>query len=116
VLSWGESDSITSQDSFTQWSGWGGNYNNRWASQNSPISSSNTKYLAPQRNISYPIGVSATPVVSGNIVYYPTWNGSFAALDFVPCRILWQINVTNIISNYSPIVGFKRFKSVLCPG
>lgn len=101
-------DSQTPQNSSTQWSGWGGNSNNnRWASESSPISSSNIKSVITQCNVSYPIGISATPVVSGNTVYYPTWNGSFAALDYVSCRILWQINVTKIITNYAPIVGLQ---------
>ncbi|KAN0099257.1 Quino protein alcohol dehydrogenase-like protein [Hyaloscypha variabilis] len=101
-------DSETPLNPSTQWSGWGGNYyNNRWASESSPISSSNIKSAITQCNVSYPIGISATPVVSGNTVYYPTWNGSFAALDYVSCRILWQINVTNIIANYAPIVGLQ---------
>jgi hypothetical protein len=90
---------------FTQWSGWGGNYhNNAWASQNRQISSSNIKSAIASCNVSYHIGVSATPVVFGNNVYYPTWNGSFAALDYVSCRILWQVNVTDIIENYASFI------------
>ncbi|KAF4624925.1 hypothetical protein G7Y89_g13243 [Cudoniella acicularis] len=109
LLPGAKSDTQTSENSFSEWSGWGGNYrNNRWASQTSPISSSNIDSIIASCNVSYPIGISATPVVSGNAVYYPTWNGSFAALDFQSCRILWQINVTAIISNYAPIVGLVK--------
>ncbi|KAE9371610.1 Quino protein alcohol dehydrogenase-like protein [Stipitochalara longipes BDJ] len=106
-LSGVKSDSAASQALFTEWSGWGGNYlNNGWASQNTHITSSNIKSAVPQCNVSYPIGVSATPVVFGNTVYYPTWNGSFVALDYASCRVLWQINVTEIVANYAPYTEF----------
>ena len=75
--------------SFAEWSGWGANYyNNRWASQDTRVSSSNIQSLAAHCKISYPIGVSATPVVSGNAVYYPTWDGTFVAVDYTSCRVL----------------------------
>src|SRR4051812_23616702 len=91
-----------SDRSFAEWSGWGANYhNNHWASQDSRVSSSNIHSLAAQCKISYPIGVSATPVVSGNAVYYPTWDGTFVAVDYTSCTILWQINVTQIISAFA---------------
>jgi outer membrane protein assembly factor BamB len=47
--------------------------------------------------------VSATPVNVDNIVYYPTWNGSFIALDYTTCSVQWQINVTDIIVKYAPL-------------
>ena len=101
-------DSGSSANNFAEWSGWGGNYyNNRWASQDSAISSSNIQSLAAHCKVSYPIGVSATPVLSGSTVYYPTWNGSFVALDYSTCEVLWQINVTEIISHYSPITDLQ---------
>ena len=94
--------------SFAEWSGWGANYyNNRWASQDTRVSSSNIQSLAAHCKISYPIGVSATPVVSGNAVYYPTWDGTFVAVDYTSCRVLWQINVTQIISAFAPISAFQ---------
>jgi outer membrane protein assembly factor BamB len=89
---------------FSTWSGWGANYyNNRWASQNGEISSSSINSLAKHCQVSYPGGVSATPVVSGDTVYYPTWNGSFVALDYTTCRVLWEISVTEIVTNFAPI-------------
>jgi outer membrane protein assembly factor BamB len=92
-----------------QWSGWGGDfYNDRWASQNKAISTSNINSISSHCNISYLGGVSATPVVSGNTVYYPTWNGSFAALDYNACKLVWQINVTDLISQYAPISPFQQ--------
>jgi outer membrane protein assembly factor BamB len=102
-------DSYSSRHDSAEWTGWGGNYlNNRWASQNNAISSSSIHSLVPHCNISYPVGVSATPVLSGNTVYYPTWNGSFAALDYTTCKILWQINVTAIISSYAPLTDLQK--------
>jgi outer membrane protein assembly factor BamB len=90
--------------SFPTWSGWGANfYNNRWASQNSDISSSSILSLASHCLVSYPLGVSATPVVFGDNVYYPTWNGSFVALDYTTCQVLWKISVTDIVVNFAPI-------------
>ena len=95
--------------SFAQWSGWGANYyNNRWASQDGRISSRNIQSLAAHCKFSYPIGVSATPVLSGNAAYYPTWDGSFVAIDYTTCRVLWQVNVTQIISAFAPISEIQR--------
>jgi outer membrane protein assembly factor BamB len=102
----GDTDSTAS---FDEWSGWGANhYNNRWASENTAVSSSSITSLAPFCKIPYPVGASATPVVSGDIVFYPTWNGSFVALDYITCQVLWQINVTDIISGYAPITELQR--------
>ena len=91
-----------------QWTGWGGNlFNNRWASRNRVISSSNIKSLTSRCKVSYPKGVSATPVLAGNVAYYPTWNGSFAALDWTTCRVLWQVNVSAIVEGFAPISEFQ---------
>jgi hypothetical protein len=46
--------------------------------------------------------------VSGDIVFYPTWNGLFVALDYITCQVLWRINVTDIISGYTPITKLQR--------
>jgi len=87
-----------------EWSGWAGNiYNNRWASTNTHINSHSIRSLTPHCKKYYDKGVSATPVLKDNIVYYPTWNGLFVALDFVTCRMQWQINVTEIILDYKPL-------------
>ena len=100
---------VNSTASLDEWSGWGANYyNNRWASGNTAVSSSSITSLAPHCKIPYPVGVSATPVVSGDIVFYPTWNGSFVALDYTTCQVLWQINVLDIISGYAPITELQR--------
>jgi len=106
----GDTNSAASLD---EWSGWGGNYyNNRWALGNTAVSSSSITSLAPHCRIPYPVGVSATPVVSGDIVFYPTWNGSFVALDYINCQVLWQMNVLDIISGYAPITELQRNFSV----
>ncbi len=91
-----------------EWSGWGGNIrNNRWASQNSIISSANILSIADHCNASFTVGVSATPVISGSAVYFPTWEGLFVALDYTSCQVLWQINVTAIIYAYAPVSTFQ---------
>ncbi|KAF2659366.1 Quino protein alcohol dehydrogenase-like protein [Lophiostoma macrostomum CBS 122681] len=92
----------------TQWTGWGGNrHNNRWAAHNHDISSSNILSPADHCNVSFPVGVSATPVILEDVVYFPTWNGSFVALNFHSCEIVWSINVTSIIESYAPISAFQ---------
>jgi len=92
-----------------EWTGWGGNYyNNHWASANKKISSSTIKSLVPHCQVFHPKGVSATPVLKGNTVYYPTWNGLFVALDFASCQVRWQLNVTDLISAWRPISDFQR--------
>ncbi|KAH8896722.1 Quino protein alcohol dehydrogenase-like protein [Thozetella sp. PMI_491] len=102
------SSSSSSPQRGSRWTGWGGNlHNNRWAADNKNISSANIQSLLSSCTIAYPIGVSATPVLAGNIAYYPTWNGSFAALDFVSCRLLWQVNVTGLIESFAPITTFQ---------
>jgi outer membrane protein assembly factor BamB len=92
----------------TQWTGWGGNNrNNRWAEQNKDISSSNILSSTDHCNVSFPIGVSATPVILEHTVYFPTWEGSFVAMDYHSCQIIWKINVTSIIQSYAPISAFQ---------
>lgn len=104
----GTSQLSSSESAFNEWSGWGANYyNNRWAQQNTAVSSSSIQSLTSHCTVSYPIGLSATPVISGDAVYYPTWNGSFVALDYLRCQILWEINVTAIIASYSPITALQ---------
>jgi hypothetical protein len=87
------------------WSGWGGNiYNNRFASQNTVISSK-TATLVQNCRLEYSKGISATPVVSSkeNIVYFPTWDGLFIALDYATCKEKWRLNVSEIITSFAPI-------------
>ena len=100
--------SLLSPSQSIDWSGWGGNiFNNRWASQNTVISSSNVNTITQHCRLTYPIGVSATPTISGDIVYYPTWNGLFVALNYVTCAVQWEINVTAIIHDYAPLSGLQ---------
>ncbi|KAG6355578.1 hypothetical protein INS49_003540 [Diaporthe citri] len=95
-------------DTSTQWSGWGGNSNNnRWAAQNNNISSSNILSAADHCNLSFPIGVSATPVILEDIAYFPTWEGSFVALNFHTCETVWKINVTSIVEGFAPVSEFQ---------
>jgi hypothetical protein len=89
-----------------RWSGWGANiFNNRWASENTLINSTTISTLVKHCKITYPGGVSATPVVLKNIAYYPTINSSFVALDYVTCLVQWQINVTDIVYKFGPLTA-----------
>ena len=85
------------------WAGWGGGVSNsRWAVNNTKIGIATIATLAESCRQDYKYGVSATPVTFGNIVYYPTWDGLFVALDYVTCKVQWQLNVTNLIFQYAP--------------
>lgn len=96
----------------SEWSGWGANiYNNRWASGDTKISSSNINSLTAHCKISHALGVSATPVLSGHVAYYPTWNGSFLAVDYTSCHVVWEINVTSIIEGFAPISDVQRVQT-----
>ncbi|GJN78730.1 hypothetical protein PLIIFM63780_002239 [Purpureocillium lilacinum] len=92
--------------SASEWSGWGGNvFNNRWASKDVKVSARDVHMLSQQCRMDHPHGVSATPVVQDNIVYYPTWGGVFVALNYETCTVRWQINVTKIVTDFAPITG-----------
>ncbi|KAK3401681.1 quinon protein alcohol dehydrogenase-like superfamily [Sordaria brevicollis] len=88
----------------SSWIGWGGNsYNNRWASTNTKISSSNIKSVTEHCHIpGYKGGVTATPSVANGIAYFPSWNGSLVALDYTTCKVKWDINCTQLILDYAP--------------
>lgn len=102
------SASLSDDSAYAQWSGWGGNiYNNRWASRNGIISSANILSIAEHCSVSSPIGVSATPVVSGDAVFFPTWDGTFIALDYAACKVLWTINITTIIQDFAPLSALQ---------
>ena len=86
------------------WSGWGGNiYNNRWASQNSNVTSSSVLSLVQHCKVDYALGISATPTVKGDTAYYPTWSGLLVALHYKACQIHWQVNVTELIIDFAPV-------------
>ena len=90
----------------SQWSGWGGNiFNNRVASPDVEVSSKSLSSLSQHCKIDHPVGVSATPVIEGTIAYYPTWGGLFLAVNYQTCQVVWQVNVTKIITDFGPIVG-----------
>jgi outer membrane protein assembly factor BamB len=92
------------------WTGWGGNhYNNRWAMTNEYYSSDTIKNVVLHCQINSVYGVSATPSASGDLIYFPTWNGTFVALNYKTCDIQWQINVTTIINNYKAITDFDLY-------
>ncbi|OCK76367.1 Quino protein alcohol dehydrogenase-like protein [Lepidopterella palustris CBS 459.81] len=88
------------------WSGWGGGiFNNRWAPRDNTVSSSSIHSLSEHCQLIYPLGVSATPTIHGNVVYYPTWSGLFVALNYVTCTVQWEVNVTDIITGFAPLTA-----------
>lgn len=95
---------VTIQD---EWTGWGGSiYNNR-ASRSTRISSSSLKNVTVHCQIPHAGGVSATPTLSNGVAFYPTYGGSFVALDYDKCQILWELNVTAIIVNFKALTAFQ---------
>jgi outer membrane protein assembly factor BamB len=105
ILSFSAAGSAPSQTQFSQWEGWGGDYyNDHWASWNKEISSY-INSIKQYCKIQYETGVSAAPAMSGNIAYYPTWNGSFVAFDISTCKTVWSINVTAIIWDFGPLTA-----------
>ena len=86
------------------WNSWGGNiYNNRYVPGDSAINTDSVRSLNKACSISYPSGVSATPAVEGDIVYFPTWSGLFVALNYVTCKSVWEYNITALILDYAPL-------------
>ncbi|KAI4243980.1 MAG: hypothetical protein L6R40_003191 [Gallowayella cf. fulva] len=84
------------------WLGWGaGIYNNRQASPDAKLNSSNVATLQPTCKKQYLGGESAPPLVYAGVAYYPTWSGLFVALDYAKCKVIWQTNVTHIITQYN---------------
>ncbi|KAH8812383.1 quinon protein alcohol dehydrogenase-like superfamily [Xylogone sp. PMI_703] len=86
------------------WTGYGGSiFNQRWASQNKDITSANVKTLTTHCNVHYNVGgISATPSISGNIAYYPTWAGALVAFDYTRCKTVWTLNVTKVVEDFAP--------------
>lgn len=80
------------------WNGWGGNiYNNRWNPGATAFNTTSARLLSKTCGIMYHRGVSATPVVEGDIAYYPTWSGMLVALNYTSCTPVWEYNVTGLI-------------------
>ncbi|KAK3390293.1 quinon protein alcohol dehydrogenase-like superfamily [Podospora didyma] len=97
----------------SSWTGWGGSIlNNHWADANTDISSSTIRSLTLNCKIPDSAGQSSPPSFQGSFVYYPTWNGSFVALNYKTCQIKWSINVTQIIADFKPITFLQSIASV----
>lgn len=48
----------------------------------------------------YHRGVSATPVVVEDVAYFPTWSGSFVALNYAQCRVIWEFDVIGYVDSH----------------
>ncbi|KAB5518840.1 quinon protein alcohol dehydrogenase-like superfamily [Coniochaeta sp. 2T2.1] len=90
-----------------EWTGWGGSiFNNRF-SPSKDVSSSTFRDINIHCQIPHAGGVSAIPTIFNNTAFYPTWNGTFVALDYDKCRIKWEINVTAIILAFKPLTPLQ---------
>ncbi|KAF4615550.1 hypothetical protein G7Y89_g15310 [Cudoniella acicularis] len=86
------------------WLGWGADvYNNRWASPDAIIDTSNVVSLTQVCHKNYTPGVSAAPLIQDGIAYFPTWSGLFVALDYTTCNTLWETNIAAIILEFKPL-------------
>ncbi|KAK3986819.1 Quino protein alcohol dehydrogenase-like protein [Cladorrhinum sp. PSN332] len=103
------------------WSGWGGGADNaRYAPGNKAISSSSIRTLTERCATVHQFGVTATPVIVGDIAYYPTWDATFEAYNYKLCRSVWTANITTITEQYAlkyptPSVSFQRNVSRTSP-
>ncbi|AEO70727.1 uncharacterized protein THITE_122540 [Thermothielavioides terrestris NRRL 8126] len=94
--------------STSTWSGWGGNYlNNHWAADNHDLNSTTVSSLSLHCKIPDSVGQSAPPAIRGEVAYYPTYNGSFVALNYSSCEVLWRINVTQVLVNFRAISALQ---------
>ncbi|KAH8678239.1 quinon protein alcohol dehydrogenase-like superfamily [Xylariales sp. PMI_506] len=92
-----------------KWEGWGGGIlNNRRAGADAAISYSNVGSLSQSCQIQYDPGVSAPPLVTGSVAYYPTWGGLLVAVDFSTCETLWTANVTSTVLDYAPLNAYQN--------
>jgi outer membrane protein assembly factor BamB len=90
------------------WAGWGASHlNNHWAEGNRDISSKSITSLSVHCKIPDPVGQSAPPAITGSIAYYPTYNGSFIALNYKTCEVKWNLNVSQVIVDYGPITPLQ---------
>ncbi|KAK3374517.1 quinon protein alcohol dehydrogenase-like superfamily [Lasiosphaeria ovina] len=90
------------------WSGWGGSIlNNHWAQTNTDITSTSIRTLALQCTVPDTVGQSAPPAFQDNYAYFPTWNGSFVALNYKTCHVKWRINTTQVIVDFAPITPLQ---------
>lgn len=102
------SHGAASRKGHLQWSGWGANiFNNRWATSESAIRSSNAGTLRESCRLQFPAGVSAPPAILGDIAYFPTWDGRFVAFDYKSCRVHWNISVSDIITEFAPLTTLQ---------
>ncbi|KAH6855852.1 hypothetical protein B0I37DRAFT_365975 [Chaetomium sp. MPI-CAGE-AT-0009] len=90
------------------WAGWRGSHlNNHWAEGNRDLTSRSIASLSLHCKIPNPVGRSAPPPIRGNIAYYPTYNGSFIALNYKTCEVKWNIDITQVIADYAPITTLQ---------
>jgi outer membrane protein assembly factor BamB len=95
---------------FVGWSNVVGNsYNNRWAITNEHYNSTTIANIVQHCQIEFEMGISATPVTSGDFTYFPTWGGFMVAVNYKTCDILWQSNVTEVIANFAEPTALQKY-------
>lgn len=90
-------------NSSINWNGWGGDITNRRLAQSSALTTDNINALTLACKIKYVNGVSATPIVSDDITYFPTWGGLLVALNYKTCETIWELNITRIVEDFAPV-------------
>ncbi|CZR56630.1 uncharacterized protein PAC_06519 [Phialocephala subalpina] len=91
------------------WLGWGGDvYNNHWAGSDAIVDTTNVASLTLSCKKKFSPGVSASPLVTEGIAYFPTWNGLLVALDYRSCHKLWETNITELILEYKPLSADQK--------
>ena len=85
------------------WNGWGGDISNsRWA-RNSMVNPANAKSMSVQCKHEYTDGESATPTISGDMAYFPTWSGLLVAMNYKTCQTMWEANITKVVYDFAPV-------------
>ncbi|KAH6632578.1 quinon protein alcohol dehydrogenase-like superfamily [Chaetomium tenue] len=104
---------VAASGGINSWAGWGGSHlNSHWAEGNRDLSSRSIASLSLHCKIPDPVGQSAPPAIRGSYAYYPTYNGSFIALNYKTCKVKWNLNVTQVIADYAPITPLQLLVSV----
>ncbi|KAH6791137.1 hypothetical protein C2S51_006143 [Perilla frutescens var. frutescens] len=97
-----------------QWLNHGGNiYNRRQAEGETKISPSTASQLRLRWEFNAGKDISATPAVSGGVVYFPSWNGYIYAVRAADGSLVWKqnlqeltgLNVTVPVANVTAVVS-----------
>lgn len=97
-----------------EWVNHGGNiYNRRYAEGETKISPSTASQLSLRWEFNAGKDISATPAISGGIVYFPSWNGYIYAVKAADGSLIWKqnlqqltgLNLTVTVTNVTAMVS-----------